>query len=339
METTHATAKIGRRRALTILAAGAGAALLPAPLSASSLRRFEWRGIALGTEVRMILYHRERAAARAAVSACVAEIERLEAEFSLYRADSALSRLNRDGRLDAPSHDMRRLLSACRHFADLSGGAFDVTVQPLWRLNAEHFAAHPGATEGPPPAALAAALALVDYRRVTVAPERVTLGHGMALTLNGIAQGYITDRVADTLRARGWSNVLIDLGEIRALDGRPDGRPWTVGLRETGRDPAAPGRARPGLALENRALATSAGSATPFDPSGRHHHLLDPRTGRSRNAFRSVTVMAPRATAADALSTALFLVPCSQAMRLLKAAGPAEALIIDAAGRLERLTS
>ncbi len=93
----------------------------------------------------------------------------------------------------------------------------------------------------------------------------------------------------------------IDLGEIRALDGRADGRPWTVGLRESGRE----------LALDNRALATSAGRGIRFDRGGHHHHhhLLDPRTGESRNAYRSVTVTAPRAMTADALSTALFLVP------------------------------
>ena len=327
METPRPTPRIGRRRALTILAAGAGAAILPGHPWAGAARRFAWRGSALGTEARIVLYHHDRAQARAAVRACTAEIARLEREFSLYDAHSALRRLNRDGRLEAPSHDMRRLLAECRRFADLSGGAFDVTVQPLWRLYARHFAAHPEARAGPPPAALAAALALVDYRRVEVTPECVMLGPGMALTLNGIAQGYITDRVAELLRARGWSNVLIDLGEIRALDGRADGHPWTVGLRESGRE----------LALDNQALATSAGRGTPFDRSGRHHHLLDPRTGGSRNAYRSVTVMAPRAMTADALSTALFLVPRPRAARLLHAAGPAEAWLAGAEGRIEQL--
>ncbi|NIR60638.1 MAG: FAD:protein FMN transferase, partial [Gammaproteobacteria bacterium] len=293
----------------------------------------EWSGAALGAPARIILHHPERAQARAAVAACLAEIERLETEFSLYRPDSALRRLNRDGRLEAPSHDMRRLLGESLRFGALSEGAFDVSVQPLWRLYAEHFGAHPEAREGPAPAQVSRALARVDYRRIELTPERVRLGPGMALTLNGIAQGYITDRVADLLRARGWSNVLIDLGEIRALDTRPDGRPWSVRLA----DPAGPPEPRLALALANRALATSAGWGTPFERSGRHHHLLDPGTGRSRNAYRSVTVLAPRATTADALSTALFLMPGPRAETLLRQAGADAAWLIHADGRRERI--
>jgi thiamine biosynthesis lipoprotein len=319
--------KIGRRRALTIVAAVAGAALWPGPAGSAGPRRFEWRGDALGTRARILLHHHDREAARDAVRACVAEIGRLEREFSLYRADSALSRLNRDGRLAAPSQDMRRLLADCWRFGALTGGAFDVSVQPLWRLIAEHFAAHPEATDGPPAGALAAARALVDYRGITIAPARVTLGPGMALTLNGIAQGYITDRVAEILRARGWRHVLIDLGEIRALDGRPGGGSWSVGLEHTTRR----------LALDNRALATSSGGATRFEASGRHHHLLDPSSGASPNAYRSVTVVAPEAVTADALSTALFLLPRAEAGPVLRAGGGTEAWLIDGRGRLERL--
>jgi hypothetical protein len=71
---------------------------------------------------------------------------------------------------------------------------------------ATHFAAHPEATEGPPVEAMAAARALVDYRRIELGPKRITLQPGMALTLNGIAQGYITDRVTDYLRNEGFDN-------------------------------------------------------------------------------------------------------------------------------------
>ncbi len=335
--------KIGRRRALTIVAAAAGVALWPGPVDSAGPRRFEWRGSALGTQARILLHHEDRAAARAAVRACVAEIGRLEREFSLYRADSALHALNRDGHLAAPSQDMRRLLADCARFGALTGGIFDVSVQPLWRLIAEHFAAQPnaaggatgetieGAAEGPPARALAAARARVDYRKIEIGPARVTLGPGMALTLNGIAQGYITDRVAEILRARGWSNVLIDLGEIRALDGRPGGGPWTVGLESPG------GLENPGhhLALNNQAVATSSGVATRFEASGRYHHLLDPSSGASPNAYRSVTVIAPEAVTADALSTALFLLPRVEAERVLRAGGGTEARFIDKQGRSE----
>src|SRR5690606_33904156 len=122
-------------------------------------------------------------------------IARLERIFSLYRADSDLCRLNRDGRHDAPPLELVELLSLAASVSAASGGAFDVTVQPLWLRYAEHFAAVDADPAGP---ALDDLLALVDWRGVSVDAGRVALARpGMAITLNGIAQGYITDRVAD----------------------------------------------------------------------------------------------------------------------------------------------
>jgi thiamine biosynthesis lipoprotein len=317
---------IGRRRAISILAAGTGAALLPTPSRSATPPRFEWRGRALGAPARLVLYHRDRAEAAAAVAACVAEVARLEREFSLYRPDSALSLLNRQGRLDAPSHDMRRLLLQSLRFGALSDGAFDITVQPLWRLYAEHFAANPAAIDGPSPAALAAALDLVDYRRLQVADGFIALPPGMSVTLNGIAQGYITDRVADLLRGRGWHHVLVDLGEIRTLDGRPDGQPWLIDVAAAGRVP-----------LADQAIATSAGAGTPFTPDSRIHHLLDPRSGQSANTYRSVTVIAERAMIADALSSAIYVAPPGAAARLLREGGGFEARLIDMSGKVNHV--
>jgi thiamine biosynthesis lipoprotein len=318
--------RIGRRRAITILAASAGAVLLPKAARSAAPARFEWRGSALGAPARLVLHGPDRAEAAAAVAACVAEVERLENEFSLYRSDSALSCLNRQGRLDVPSHDMRRLLLESQRFGALSHGAFDVTVQPLWSLYAAHFAADPVATDGPPPAALAAAQDLVDYRRLRVADDHITMPTGMSLTFNGIAQGYITDRVADLLRARGWHHVLVDLGEIRALDTRPDGQPWRIGLAGAQEVP-----------LLDQAVATSAGAGTAFTQDARIHHLLDPRSGHSANTYRSVTVVAARATIADALSSAIFLAPRAEASRLLRAGGGIEARLTDMSGMVHHV--
>jgi thiamine biosynthesis lipoprotein len=320
---------------MTIVAGSVTALLMSGAARAQRPRLFEWRGMVLGAEARIALYHHDRAEAAAAIGAVAAEIERLENEFSLYRPHSALSALNRDGMLDRPSLDMLRLLHESLRFGDLSSGAFDVTVQPLWRIYADHFAADPDDEAGPPASALAGARALIDYRRVRVAPDRIALESGMAVTLNGIAQGYITDRAADLLRSRGWSHVLIDLGELRALGGAADGRPWTVGLR----DPDDRERLLTTIPLNGRALATSAGSGTRFDRLGHHHHLFVAATGRSGAEYASVSVIADRATTADALSTAVFVMPREAAPDLLRRAGAEEAWLVGRDGAVERLKS
>jgi thiamine biosynthesis lipoprotein len=292
---------IPRRRALTIVAASAASALLPRTARAGAPRLFEWTGVALGAPASIRLYHADRRAAESAIAASIVEIERLENEFSLYRADSALSRLNQNGRLEAPSHDMRRLLALSRHFGDITNGVFDVTVQPLWDLYVRHFQRLGSDVAGPRADEIADALRHVDYRRIDVAAGAVRILPDMAVTLNGIAQGYITDRVADLLRLHGWSNVLVNLGEMRALDGHPDNRPWQIAL---GDGNASPG---PILSLANAALATSAPTGTTLDRAGRFGHLFNPSRGWHAPLHQSLTVIAKDATTADALSTALAL--------------------------------
>jgi len=304
---------VTRRRMLTILAgAGSCAAIGPAAASALPPRFLEWRGTALGADARLVFYDAERARARRALTASLAEIERLEAIFSLYREDSELSRLNATGQLANPSPEMRHLIGLGREIGRLSEGAFDITVQPLWRAIADYFAADPDGP-GPTPDALGNTVRLVDYRRIETGPDGIKLRPGMAITLNGIAQGFITEQVTDLLRRQGWRHILNDLGETRALEGRA----WPVHLERR------PGR----VMLRSQAIATSSGAGTTCKPGGGWHHLIDPASGRSARHYRSVSVIAPRAALADALSTALFVAEPALAERVVRRFPMARAII------------
>jgi thiamine biosynthesis lipoprotein len=290
-----ATDRLTRRRAIGLFAAAAGLPLVAAA-SPASAAVVTWHGRALGAAATLVLHHPDRAAAERLVTACAAELARLEAIFSLYRADSALSELNRTRALAGPPPELVAMLDDCRRFHALTAGAFDPTVQPLWRLYAAHFAAGGGA-EGPSPAALAEARSTVGLDAVLASRDRIALGRsGRALTLNGIAQGWITDRIVDLLRAAGITASLVDMGEIRAL-GDADGRPWRVGI--VGSETV--------LELSDRAVATTAPRGFAFDPAGRFTHLIDPRTGATPQRYARVTVTAPTAAAADALSTGFAL--------------------------------
>lgn len=292
-----------RRRALTILAgATVGGLVAPAARAAPANGEYDriWEGVALGADARIVLQGFAPAAADALLEDCQAEVRRLEAIFSLYDQGSALARLNRQGQLGDAPEELLELLLHARRFHVLSGGAFDPSVQPLWELYAAHFRNRPADENGPPAAAVSTAVARVGFGRAEIAGRAIVLPDGMRLTLNGVAQGYITDRVADLLHNRGARHVLVDLGEFRALGPRRDGRPWRVGLR----NPASPLRLDGVVPLAAMALATSGGYGTPFDAMGRYHHLFDPRTGRSAHRYLSVSVIAPTATEADALSTA-----------------------------------
>jgi len=122
----------------------------------------------------------------------------------------------------------------------------------------------------------------------------------MGLTLNGIAQGYLTDRIADILRVNGCDRVLADMGrsEILLVGCRPDGQAWRIALT----DPLASERVAVTLELADRCISTSGGYGTKFEATGRHHHLFDPMTGASAGHYIAVSVVAVSAMVADALS-------------------------------------
>lgn len=331
--TTRGTQAVSRRRALLLFAAAGGLPLagLRGTQAEPGPPLHEWRGAALGAEARLVIAHPEPRIARRMLVRCTDEVRRLERIFSLYDPDSELCRLNRAGRLAAPAQELRLLLAEALHFGDLSGGAFDVTVQPLWQLYARHFAAHPDDLEGPSPWALEAARRLIDYRAIDLGARVGYREAGMAVSLNGIAQGYITDRIADLLRDAGFERVLVQLGEVYAGLPPEPGAPWQVGVP----DPADATALLATVQLSERGLATSSGLGTPFDARGRHHHLFDPASGQSANRYRSVSVIAARATVADALSTALAVLPPERAGAILRAAGAERALLVHKNGRIQ----
>jgi len=332
---------VSRRRFLSVVGASAACAGLPIgqAFAGSGPEPVVWKGTALGAMASMTLVHEDRPHALRVLGQCIDEVERLERIFSLYRADSALSRLNDAAQLLDPPVELVELLSASLALARASDGAFDPTIQPLYRLYEAHFRSPQADPSGPGSDAIARVLRQVDHRRVDVGSQRIALGaRGMAITLNVIAQGYVTDRIADRLRGDGFDGVAIDLGEARAAGRRADGRAWTAAVV----DPERASRTLFELAMGDApgqvaALATSAGAGTRFGSDPRVHHLFDPHTGRSANRYAQVSVAAPRATIADGLSTALSVLAPERGAALLAAHPSARAWRLLGDGTIETL--
>ena len=329
-----------RRRFLTIAAASAafGAAMTRTALATAAgevpLRR--WRGTSLGAAAEILLYHPDQAEADRLIRLSLAEVARLEQVFSLYKENSALSVLNRQGELGDPPFDLVRLLAQSQHFGALTGGAFDVTVQPLWRLYDDHFRGPDADPDGPPASAIAAARRFVDYRDILVEADGVAFKRpGMAVTLNGIAQGYITDRIADLLAQNGLEHVLVDLDEFRALGPRADGTPWPVGIE----DPRRPGRTVKTVELADGAMGTSGGYSTQFDPAGRFNHIFDPGTGGCADRYQSVSLIAPLGATADGLSTAFSVMPPDRIDAVVKTLRTVTAIIVTKDGSLTTIAA
>ncbi len=319
---------ITRRRAITVLAAAAGVPLL-LHAGRADARLIRWQGTTLGAPSTIQLYHHDEAKARAAIDAGLAELARLEAIFSVYRADTAISALNGDGKLDDAPPEFVELLTRKLELARIADGIYDPTIQPVWQLYLRHFTAASYDPAGPSAKDMAAALALVGWRDVRVDGRRVAFARpGMGLTLNSGGQGYITDRVAAVLRAHGFVNMLVDMGEPRALSTKPDGSAWRIGIA----NPADPSKAVAEIDVVDKCVATSGGYGTLFDPDGKFTHIIDPRTGSTAPAMLGVSVVAEDATTADGLSTAMVLAPPERRQAILRAAGGLKALYVTPEG-------
>jgi len=307
-----------RRHALRIFAAAAGLPLMIAGVRATAAKAqmYSWSGDVLGAPSELNLWHTDAAFSRSTILKARSEIERFERTFSLYRPDSEISRLNRSGRLIKPSPELRALIEESQRLGALSGGAFDISVQPLWRLYEAHFWSRTHIQPDIATKALDIARALVDFRQIESGAAAIAFARpGMGITLNSIAQGYITDAIADLLRNEGFESAVVDLGEFRTIGHHPDGRPWRLGIRN--------GRQLDGVdrivELDDMALAVSGGYGTTFEASGRFHHIFDPRTGASAGTVVDVAVLGPSAMAANGIATAICVAGEAVAPTLLAA--------------------
>ena len=315
-----------RRRAIRIVAAAAGLPLMIAAVRATapSGQLFNWQGEVLGAFSELTLWHTDAALARRTILKVRGEIARYERIFSLYQADSEIFRLNAAGKLTRPAPELRSLIEESQRFGVLSAGAFDISVQPLWRLYEAHFWSHTNIAEDIVARAQDVARELVDFRRIETSAGRIAFAReGMGITLNSLAQGFITDAIADMLRNEGFESAVVDLGEFRTLGRHPDGRAWRLGIRDA---LAARGIARV-VELEDMALAVSGGYGTTFEPTGRFHHIFDPQTGASANKLTDAAVIGTRATVANALATAICVAGEERAVALLAASPGTRAIL------------
>jgi FAD:protein FMN transferase len=321
-----------RRRFLQIFAAATATGLSGMVHSAPAGVVRTWEGEALGADASITLAGLEPERADRLLDGCRTEISRLEAIFSLYLPDSDLSRLNADGFCANPPSDLIQLLDICRQIFELSGGAFDPTIQPLWRLYAETYG-HPLIPRAPDALEIDARKRLIGFHAVSWNDQRVKFARpGMAMTLNGIAQGAITDRVTALLRAGGAQHALVNVGEYSGIGSHPEGRPWQVAIQ----DPRAAASIADVMELADQALATSGAYGGRFGSSD-FSHIIDPRTGTSPERYLSISVRHASATLADGLSTAFSFMAEPEIASAAARIGGVSVVLIRADGSLARI--
>ncbi len=279
--------------------------LMSLPSCARDEEPFVKQTFVMGTRGTITIYGLSTDDAETAAGNAAREMHRIESVMSTWKEESEISRLNRDsqGQPVRVSSELFLLLNKASQFSKMTGGAFDVTAMPVVKL----WGFQGGEPHLPSDKEISDAVKKVGWRKMILdtADTTVTLYGGATIDLAGIGKGYAVDRCVGILRDHGAESALVDLGGNMFAIGAPPGREaWSIGIR----DPEDSGGVIGKLLISNEAVATSGNYENFVVIDGkRYGHIVDPRTGRTVDHVRGVTVIAASATESDALSTGLFV--------------------------------
>lgn len=282
----------------------------------TGLVSFRRSQLIMGTTLELTLYADNRRNADRAFSLAFSEAARLENLLSTYIENSEISRLNRyaGGEPLALSIEVMDLLARSKEITGVTQGAFDITVAPLIRLWEE--AAVKNELPSNDEIYKAKESVGAHYIEMNLEKQEVRLPEGVNVNLGGIGKGYALDRVGRILLKEGIKTALLNFGGNILTMGVPPDKPyWTVHIR----DPLNQTKSISVLYLTGGAVSTSADYESGLYIQGnRYSHIIDPKTGRPAAGILSVTVVAPTATEADALSTALYVLGFEEGSSLAK---------------------
>ncbi len=287
----------------------------------------------MGTLVEIKLVTPDPSAAKKAFAAAFAEFVRIDKAMSIHSAESELTRINQAAGKEflSVSPEIFQLILQSNYYAELTGGAFDVSIGPLSRL----WGFYDKQYHKPSQAEIAALLPLVEYRAILTQnpPPAIRLAQpGMSIDLGAIAKGYAVDKAINILKQQAITAAIVNAGgDVRTIGSKPDGSLWNIGIQH----PRKPKLILASLQVDNQAVVTSGDYEQFFIYQGvRYHHILDPKTGKPARVCQGVTVVAQSTAAADALATWIFVLGPEKGMQLIEGLPDTEGLIIDAVGNL-----
>ncbi len=265
-----------------------------------------------------------------ALKAATGEINRLDKMLSANDADSEVSKVNASAGSFVPVSDaVLKQLAVAKEVSDRSGGAFDISIQPLVEL----WGFGTGKEHVPADGEIAAARSKLNYKAIEASDKSVKIPQGTEITLAAIAKGYTSQHLSDMFRSMGISSAIVSLGgNVQAVGAKPDGSKWRVAVQ----DPTDTTKFLGTIDIADLAAVTSGGYQRYFEENGVvYHHILDPKTGRpAESGLSSVTIVCTDGTLADALSTTLFVLGEEKAKEYWRSYGGFEAVLVTVDGRV-----
>lgn len=253
-------------------------------------------------------------------------INSLDAKLSVTNENSDIYAVN-SGKTAAVSKETAELISFALSICKKTGGALEISIYPIVRA----FGFTTGEYRVPAAGEVAELLQAVDYTKISLEGETVTIPENMLIDLGSVAKGFTGDKVLEYLKENGVESALINLGgNVQTLGAKPDGSAWKVAIA----DPSGDGGYAGAIEIANKCMITSGNYERFFEQDGkRYHHIIDPKTGYpADNGLVSVTVVGESGALCDALSTALFVMGPEAAAEFYKTGGDFEAVLIKEDG-------
>jgi thiamine biosynthesis lipoprotein len=291
--------------------------------------------VVMGTFARIVAVAKSETKANRAIKAGFDELVRIDKMMSDYKADSELSKVNREafGKAVKVSPELFEILQISEDYSRLSSGAFDITVGPL--VDLWHKA---GETNSMPDAnTIAAAKAKVGYEKLILDAKAMTIRfavEGMRLDLGGIGKGYAVDKAVEAMKRRGAIGGMVDSGGNIRCFGKPAHKGnWLVGIQDPKEVKSAEedidSQPMMVLKLVDCAVATSGDYRRFVIVGGKKvSHIIDTNTATGASKMASDTIIAPKAVDADALSTAVNVLGAEKGLDLVDSLLGVEAIIV-----------
>jgi FAD:protein FMN transferase len=286
----------------------------------------ESEAFAMGTVITQKVYGENR---QVAIDQAIERIKYLENLLTFNDPQGDINSLNENaGKKNVELNPLTlEVIKKAQQVSEQSNGAFDITIGPLvkcWGIGTEH-ARIPFEQE------LHKLFPLINYKNLEVDDHSAFLKHqGQMVDLGGIAKGYAGDQVIDLYKKNGVQSAFVNLGgNVVTLGSKPDGSPWSVGIRNPRKE--GDGNQILGtISVSNKAVVTAGDGERYFIQEGkRYHHILDPHTGYpAKSDLMSVTLVTDSSLNADALDTAVFILGLEKGLDLIKKQGGIEAVFI-----------
>jgi len=278
----------------------------------------------MGTIVSITTLNPSKDHSEKSIALAFEEIERLTKIMSRFDSDSPVALLNRDGFCNNVPPELSFVIKKSLQYHQTSNGFFDITVKPVLDLLAQSFKDQKDVIQSKEK--IAELLHLVNAKLISLHGNTMSFKKdGMGITLDGIAKGFIVDKAVETLMKQGIKHALINAGgDIRTIGDKGNNRPWKIAIE----DPLKKKNYPDIVAITNRSIATSGNYEVFFDREKMFHHIVNPKTGLSPLVNASVSVQAPTAMEADALSTTLFTLGPVKGTRLINSIPSCQSLII-----------